>query len=222
MVTRVLALDAACARCSAAVVVDGHAIAERQADTAKGHAALLPEMARGVLVDAGVAAASLALVAVTVGPGSFTGLRAALALAQGIATAAGATLVAVTVGESFAEALPPLGSRALWSAIDSRRGRVFLERAGTIAAVALDALPDPAGPVAVAGDRATDVAARLAARGANVMLTNVRLPAARHVALAALRRLADHRPPRDAQPIYVDPPEARPPAGGLRPAPQGV
>ena len=48
--------------------------------------------------------------------------------------------------------------------------------------VALDALPRPTGPVAVAGDAAFEVAARLAARGADVMLTDARLPLARHVA----------------------------------------
>lgn len=219
---RVLALDASCARCSAAVVADSHAIAERHVDSAKGHAARLPEMVGGILAETGLAPGMLDLIAVTVGPGSFTGLRTGLALAQGLSCATGIALVGVTVGESFAVALPPLGTRALWSAIDSRRGRVFLERQDGIATVALDALPYPEGPVAVAGDRAAEVAARLAARGADVMLTNVRLPAARHVALAALRHVASGRPPRPALPIYVDPPEARPPAGGLRPAPQGA
>jgi hypothetical protein len=42
---------------------------------------------------------------------------------------------------------------------------------------------------------------------------------ARHVALVGERRLAGELPPREAQPIYVDPPAARLPAGGLPPAP---
>jgi tRNA threonylcarbamoyl adenosine modification protein YeaZ len=159
------------------------------------------------------------LIAVTVGPGSFTGIRAGLALAHGIALAAGVPLVGVSVGEALADAFPHLGRRALWCAIDSRRGRIFLERDGVVAAMATDDLPRPEGPVAVAGDAAPAVAARLAARDVDVMLTDARLPMARHIAMVAQRRAAGELPPRAAQPLYVDPPEARLPAAGLRPAP---
>jgi tRNA threonylcarbamoyladenosine biosynthesis protein TsaB len=223
---RILALDAALARCSAAVVVDGEVIAGRHQDVARGHAALLPALAQQVLAEAAVVPPQLDLIAVTVGPGSFTGLRAGLALAHGIALAAGVKLVGVTVGEALAEALPHLGRRTLWSAIDSRRRRIFLERDGAVTALALDDLPRPEGPVAVAGDAAIAVAARLAAREVDVMLTDARLPLARHIALVGARRLAGELPPRAAQPIYVDPPEARLPlepasaqASGPRPAP---
>ena len=106
-------------------------VATRQTDATQGHAALLPVMARDVLAEAAIAAASLDLVAVTVGPGSFTGIRAGLALAHGIALAAGVPVVGVTVGEALADSLPYLGERQLWVAIDSRRGRVFLERGDT-------------------------------------------------------------------------------------------
>ena len=81
----------------------------------------------------------------TVGPGSFTGIRAGLALAHGIALAAGVPVVGVTVGEALADSLPYLGERQLWVAIDSRRGRVFLERDDTVVATPLDALPTPDG-----------------------------------------------------------------------------
>jgi tRNA threonylcarbamoyladenosine biosynthesis protein TsaB len=215
----VLALDSALARCSAGLVRDGVLLASRQQDAPRGQASLLPVMVQALLDDAGIRPAELDLIGVTVGPGSFTGIRAGLALAHGIALAAGLPLAGVTVGEALADALPHLGARSLWSAIDNRRGRVFLEHDGAVAACALDALPQPDGPVAIAGDAAVPVAARLAARGCDVMLTDARLPAPRHVAEAAARRLAGTLPARDAQPLYVDPPEARLPAGGLRPPP---
>ena len=218
---RILALDAALARCAAAIVVDREMVAARQTDATQGHAALLPVMARDVLAEAAITAASLDLVAVTVGPGGFTGIRAGLALAHGIAVAVGVPVVGVTVGETLAESLPFLGERHLWTAIDSRRGRVFLERGDTVISASLDALPVPAGKVAVAGDAAPQVAARLAARDADVMLTNARLPLARHVAVVAERRIKGELRPLPAQPLYVDPPEAKLPAGGLRPPPVG-
>lgn len=214
-----LALDSALTRCSAGLVRDGALLCSRQQDAPRGQAALMPTLVRDLLDQAGVVASALDLIAVTVGPGSFTGIRAGLALAHGIALAAGVPLVGVTVGEALADALPHLGGRSLWVAIDSRRDRVFLERDAAVVACGLDALPRVEHPVAVAGDAAGAVAARLAARGANVMLTDARLPMVRHVAMVGARRLAGDIPPRDAQPLYVDPPEARLPAGGLRPPP---
>lgn len=219
MLTRVLALDAALAGCSVGIVVEDALRAERRSDAARGQAELLPVMVGAVLAEAGIAAAALDLVAVTVGPGSFTGLRAALALAAGIGLAAAVPVVGVTVGEALAEALPHLGGRALWVAIDSRRDRVFLERDGGVIAVALDRLPPAGGRVAVAGDAAITVAARLAARGDDVMLTDARRPLPRHIALVGRGRASGALPPRPAQPLYVDPPEARLPAEGLRAAP---
>ncbi len=193
----------------------------RQTAATRGHAALLPVMARDVLAEAAIAAASLDLVAVTVGPGSFTGIRAGLALAHGIALAAGVPVVGVTVGEALADSLPYLGERHLWVAIDSRRGRVFLELGDTVVAKPLNALPNADGKIAVAGDAAAAVAARLAARDVDVMLTDARLPMARHVAVVAERRFRGELRPLPAQPLYVDLPEARLPATGLRPPPAG-
>jgi tRNA threonylcarbamoyl adenosine modification protein YeaZ len=214
-------LDAALARCAAAVVIDQQLMSVRQENAVIGHAALLPAMTEAVLDEARLSASDLDLVAVTVGPGSFTGIRAALALAHGIALAVGVPAVGVTVGEALADALPFLGHRSLWSVIDSRRGRIFLERSGSVVAIPLDALPMPDGGVALAGDAAPAVAARLAARDVDVMLTDARLPTVRHVAVVAEQRSAGQRAARAAQPLYVDPPEARLPAGGLRPPPVG-
>ena len=216
---RVLALDAALARCAAAIVVDQQTLALRQEDAVRGHAALLPVMASTVLDEAKLRATALDLVAVTVGPGSFTGIRAALALAHGIALAAGIPVIGVTVGEALADSLPRLGERRLWSAIDSRRGRIFLEQDGAIFSCSLDLLPPVRGKVAVAGDAAIAVASRLAVRDADVMLTDARLPQARHIAVVGERRFAGLLAHLPAQPLYVDPPEARLPAGGLRPPP---
>ena len=213
---RVLAIDGALARCSAALVADDELVAVRQAAGGAGHAATIP-----VLVDAVLQAAGRGfdLVAVTIGPGSFTGIRAALSVAHGAAIGAGRPIVGVTVGEALAAALPHLAARALWAAIDSRRGHVLLERDGVVASVPLTGLPPAGGPVAVAGDAAIAVAARLAARGNDVMLTDARLPLPRHVAVVGRRRFQGELPPRAAEPLYVDPPAITVPAVPPRPAP---
>jgi tRNA threonylcarbamoyl adenosine modification protein YeaZ len=214
-----LTLDAALGGTSVAIVVDGVVVAARSASVARGQSALLAPMAAEILAEANLAATDLDAIAVTVGPGSFTGLRASVALAHGIGLAAGRPVVGVTLAEAMEAALPALGERTLWTAIDSRRGRVFLHDGTPFRAVRLDALPRPAGPVAVAGDAAVAVAGWLAGRGFDVMLTDARVPRPRDIARAAARRMAGDLPPLPAQPLYVDPPEASLPAGGLRPAP---
>ena len=215
---KILALDAALGRCSVVFWQGGSVLAARSAEVGRGHAAMLPVMVAEVLATAGHSADGLDAIAVTVGPGSFTGLRAAISLAQGLAAGSGARLVGVTVAEALTEAVPPCG-RAIWVAIDSRRDRVFLSRDGVLEAFALDRLPSATQAIAVVGDAAIAVACRLAARGDNVMLADARLPEGRHVAAVAARRLAGALPALTVQPLYVDPPEAKLPAGGLRPAP---
>ena len=219
---RVLVLDSALARCAAALVVDNEVVIALAEDRRQGHEAVLPVMARQILRQAdGQDGSGLDCIAVTVGPGSFTGIRAGVALAHGIGLALGVPVVGVTVGEAIADAFPYLGDRELWTVTESRRGHVFLERGDSVVSVALEALPAPARKIAIAGGAALAVASRLAAEGANVMLTDARFPLPRHIALVAALRLAGKLPSCAAQPLYVDPPEARLPAGGLRPPPSG-
>ena len=211
---RILVLDSALGRCTAAIVHDDAIEAERSEVLARGHASVLPDLARAVMGKSGID-----LIGVTVGPGSFSGIRAGLALAHGIGLAAGVPVIGVTVGEAIADAYPNLGRRALWTATGSRRDHVFLERGTSAATWPLDAPPRPDGPVALAGGAATRIAARLASWGCDVMLTDARFPLPRHIAAVARRRHLGALRPLSAQPLYVDPPDAHPPAGGQRPAP---
>lgn len=214
---RVLVLDASGAGGLAAVVMDGAVVSERRFEAARGVPAALPALAEAALADAGTNATGLDLIGAVVGPGSFTGIRAALSVAHGVALGAAIPLVGVTVGEALApEAVP---GRTLWVASDSRRGRAFLERDGTAEAASLDALPRPAGPVAVAGALAVAVASRLAASGADVLVLAARQPGAAGIAGAAVRRYTGEVALLPAQPLYIDAPEARPSSAGQRPAP---
>ncbi len=211
---RILALDSALARCSVALVEPGRVIARASRAVERGHSAVLASLVAEVLGTQGFDA-----VAVTIGPGSFTGLRTAISLAQGLATG-GRPVVAVTVAEALVKSLGPMPGRAVWVAIDSRRGRVFLVVDGLVRPMGLADLPRPGGPIAVAGDAAIAAAAWFAAGNVDVQLTDARLPLAEHVAAVAARRLAGELAPLALQPLYVDPPEAKLPAGGLRAAPR--
>jgi tRNA threonylcarbamoyladenosine biosynthesis protein TsaB len=208
---RILAIEGALARCSAALLADDTVLAAEAEEAARGHPSVLPRMAASVLTRAGIAAPALDAVAVGIGPGGFTGLRAAIALAEGIARGAGVALVGVTTGEALAATLPP-GRGAVWAVLDHRRGRVVLEAFAPGAAEpaapaihAIDALPPAPPQLILLGDAAAAVAAALAARGAAAE-ARPGLPDAVAVARIAARRLAGRLAARDATPLYAEPP----------------
>lgn len=203
---RILALDAALGPCSAALVADGVLLAQHRSFDPRGASAALPGLVADVLAEAG---AGFDAVAITVGPGSFTGIRAALALGHGLAIGAGVPIYGVTSVAAIAAAWVPVADTELWVAIDTRRGRVFLGRSGTITAVALDALPYPDGTIMLAGDGAAAVMDRIGGQA-----TGIGHIEAFRVAVAAA--IPDNRV--NPQPLYVEPPEARP-STSLRPAP---
>jgi tRNA threonylcarbamoyladenosine biosynthesis protein TsaB len=214
---RILALDGSLARASAALWMAGAVVARRAVPGERVQPTVLPVMAHELLAEAG---RRLDAVAVVVGPGSFTGLRTAIALAEGIALGLGLPVIGVTTGEALAAALPDevRAVREVWAAVDTKRGRCSLERiapgawAATPPAIFAEAeLPRPAGPVAVAGDAAPLVAARLLARDADAVLTDSRLPDAGAAAQVAALRLSGAITPRGAAPLYAEPPAVRAP-----------
>lgn len=158
------------------------------------------------------------LVAVVTGPGSFTGLRAACAMAAGYALGAGCPLVGVTRGEALRAQLDAecdrYGNLDGWLLVTAaRRGRVFVERADGVQAVALASWSPLPGRWLVAGDAAASLPV------AEAVFSDLTQPTASQIAEAAVARLTGQLAPRDALPLYVDPPEAKLPAAGLRSAP---
>lgn len=212
----ILAIDAALPRAGIAVSApNGEVLARRFAPGRPGLIETLPGLMQACIGEANV---PIEAVAVTIGPGSFTGLRTAIALAQGYAAAAAIPLFGVPVEAAFRVAFPLL-HRPLWVAIRARRDKIFIIRDGVPQGFADADIPFTRGPVAVAGNAANEVAARLAAAGGDVILTNARAIEPGWVANAARVRLEAGLAPHAVLPVYVDPPEAKLPAGGLRPAP---
>jgi tRNA threonylcarbamoyladenosine biosynthesis protein TsaB len=126
----VLAIDTALEACSAAVLEsDSDAILARESlPMARGQAeALMPLVAR-VMDESGATFAALDRVAVTVGPGSFTGLRVGIAAARGIALASGKLAVGVSTLAVFAAPhLAADDSASVVAAIDARHDHVYLQ-----------------------------------------------------------------------------------------------
>jgi tRNA threonylcarbamoyladenosine biosynthesis protein TsaB len=213
---RVLAVSSAYGGADAAILEDGHLLAAARAADLRGLPGTLPGLLKDMLDRAG---RTIGLVAVSVGPGSFTGLRTGIALASGIALGLGVPIVGVTVAEALAKAVSVLDGRTLWTAIEARRGRFFLDAGSGAVGVPADALPHAEGRVAVCGNAANAVAAILAARGTDVMLTSARLPRPEHVAAVGVQRAHGERPALAARPLYVDEAAVRLPAGGRRAAP---
>ena len=126
----ILAIDTALDACATAVLDTGTGklIAQQSQAMKRGHAeALMPQIAR-VMKEAGLPFAALDRVAVTTGPGSFTGLRVGLSAARGIALAADKPVVGLTTLSAFAApALSEHGEHAIISVIDARHDHVYFQ-----------------------------------------------------------------------------------------------
>jgi tRNA threonylcarbamoyladenosine biosynthesis protein TsaB len=126
----ILAIDTALDACAAAVLDTeaGGLIAQESRAMKRGHAeALMPLIGR-VIAQSGVAFAALDRIAVTTGPGSFTGLRVGLSAARGIALAANKPVVGVTTLTAYAAPVVSLnGEHPVVSAIDARHNQVYLQ-----------------------------------------------------------------------------------------------
>lgn len=145
---KILALETSTDACSVAVRVDGRTL-ERHETGARRHASLIMGMVNGLLNEAGLGVAALDVVAVGHGPGSFTGVRIALSVGQGVALAADLPMIGVSSLAALAQR--GLGNHAVDDVVvaqDARMGEIYLGRyrrgpAGLAVAVAPDALVAP-------------------------------------------------------------------------------
>ncbi len=205
---RLLACDTALGACSAALVEDGRTLAHRWVAMERGHAEALAPMVEEVM--AGHAFASLDRLAVTTGPGTFTGQRVGLAFMRALKVALRVPLTGVTtLAAMAAQAKEETGAPRAIALHDARRDEVYVEIGdgpvvlGFDAAIAaLRALGD-AQPIALAGTAASRACEALAS---GFVLSQVRQPDALWVARLASNAATTDEAPR---PLYLRVPDAK-------------
>src|SRR5215475_16198928 len=216
---RVLAIDTALEACSAAVLDTGGGItASESLAIMRGHAeALMPLIAR-VMNGAGIEFAQLDRIAVTTGPGSFTGLRVGISAARGIALAAGKPAVGLSTLAAFAAPLiAEDDSTHVVAAIDARHDQVYLQVFGiggrTLVSPRIATLREAAraaitAPARIVGSAANQVAAAWP-RGAEPPLSieHLSAPDIGWVARLGAAAAEGYGPPK---PLYLRPPDAQP------------
>jgi tRNA threonylcarbamoyladenosine biosynthesis protein TsaB len=107
------------------VARDGTVVAEVVEPATQAHGGILPRLVAAALAQAGVGWDAVDGLAVSIGPGSFTGLRIGLSLVKGIAYAGGTPVAAVPTLEALAWAADPAPGDVVWAALDARMHEVY-------------------------------------------------------------------------------------------------
>lgn len=233
-----LAFDTAGTACSAAVWRGGAIRARRFEIMSRGQSERLVPMIEAVMAEAGIAYPALDAIAVTRGPGGFTGVRIGLATARALALACARPVIGVSNFEAVAAAVPEdeRRGRSLAVVIDAKRSDLYVQAFGAvpgavpgegglapvteaqaIAPANLDAIL-PAGPLLLAGDAVEAARGALEVAGRDVMAAAApgQADAGWVAALAAGQPLPEAGAP-PPEPIYLRGPDvtlARPAGTG--------
>jgi tRNA threonylcarbamoyladenosine biosynthesis protein TsaB len=230
-----LAFDTAGTACSAAVWRDGAVRARRFEVMSRGQSERLVPMIQEVMAEAGVGYPALDAIAVSCGPGGFTGVRIGLATARALALACARPVIGVSNFEAVAAAVPEAAraDRILAAVIDAKRSDLYVQAfdadltpltpARALAPTELSAFL-PGGPLLLAGDAVEMARAALEAAGRDVSAATApgQADAIWIAALAAARALPETgaAPPG---PIYLRAPDvtlARPAQSESGPKPE--
>ena len=218
---KLLCLDTAMAACSVAVIDTDHALplAATWVAMERGHAEALAPMVQQVMAEAGLAFGDLNRIAVTIGPGTFTGVRIGLAMARGLGLALGIPVIGIdTLSAIAANAVE--ADAAILVAADARKEEVYCAlfdgsgknlRPPAVVAAAAAALDLGAGTLVIG----TAAELLLAASGrCDLMRSRAGdLPSAAQFGWRAIP-LPD--PQELPAPLYLRAPDANPQAGSRR------
>jgi tRNA threonylcarbamoyladenosine biosynthesis protein TsaB len=196
-------------------------IAFASEEMATGHAECLMPMIEMVMADAGLQFAELDRIAITSGPGTFTGTRIAVAAARALSLATAASVVSISSLELMAmnPEVVASGSDSIAIATDARRGEVYFQHfdartlkpraapAVLLIERAADALASGSSVIAGSGAAVVAEVARAAGCNARAILPHL-VPEAIDLLFAAMTMPVV----RNVSPLYLRPPDAKPPA----------
>jgi tRNA threonylcarbamoyladenosine biosynthesis protein TsaB len=221
--TVLLAIDAAGQACSAAAWAEGRVLASRLEHLVRGQSERLLPLVQAVMQEAGLDYAQLDAIAVTLGPGGFTGVRIGLAAAEGLALAWDLPILGLSSFAVVAGALAPAERQGanLLLLLDAKRAEVYAQAEDSAGRLLLEPcliapdrlaerLPLEHGRWLLAGDAVDQAWPALAGHGALA-----RAGAPGHADAAVLARLAAALPLPDRrqrpQPIYLREPDTTAP-----------
>jgi tRNA threonylcarbamoyladenosine biosynthesis protein TsaB len=231
-ILKILALDTASSACSVAIRIDGETISSALEPMTYGHSEALMPMLMGVLEHAKLTVGGVDLIAVTRGPGAFTGLRIGLATARGLALASGVACCGIATTEAIADAAydSKNPNKNLLITLDSKRSDIYVQAfggrglfMGQPCAVSLDGLQSLVddlgfvGRTEIVGDAKDRAMGSL--KGDFIQSSASEIIDARFVARVAERALLTGVGLGDTSPLYLRPADAVVPEnrGQLRP-----
>ena len=213
----ILAVDTALGACSAALCMGSEVLAHRLVPMDRGHAEAVAPMVEAVMAEAKVEFAAVDRLAVTTGPGTFTGQRIGLAFMRGLRLALERPLIGVSsLAAMTAAACEETGLAQAVALHDARREEVYIQSQGLKDGIseprlvgidaALGLLKQLEGAYALAGTAAPRVLSLLGETAPRIRMSTIRTPDARFVA-----QLAIHVEPSDlpVKPLYLRPADAR-------------
>jgi tRNA threonylcarbamoyladenosine biosynthesis protein TsaB len=226
----ILAIDTALDACAAGVLDTdaGKMLAQESQAMKRGHAeALMPLIGR-VIAESGVAFAGLDRIAVTTGPGSFTGLRVGLSAARGIALAASKPVVGLTTLSAYAAPIVGQnGEHPIITAIDARHDQVYFQ---VVSGNGNSLIRPRVAPIEEAAGASRFGAAHLVGNAAAILSQrwpahalppfNVDSQPAPDIAWVAWLGAAANPDTAPARPFYLRPPDAKPATDPLHKAAQ--
>ncbi|WP_421301062.1 tRNA (adenosine(37)-N6)-threonylcarbamoyltransferase complex dimerization subunit type 1 TsaB [Aeromonas veronii] len=216
---KILAVDTATEACSAALLV-GDKLFSRWEESPRDHTRKILPMVQAVLEDAGISLSDLDAIAFGRGPGSFTGVRIGISVAQGLAFGAGVPLIGISTLAAMAQGAYRLdGAEQVLTAIDARMNEVYFGRYelidGRMQLVGDEVVSEPAALVDVRGKLAGTVTCvgtgfetygeTLSGLADELAVSQVRFPAAEDMLpLARAAWLAGEAVPvEQATPVYL-------------------
>ncbi|MGN5050879.1 tRNA (adenosine(37)-N6)-threonylcarbamoyltransferase complex dimerization subunit type 1 TsaB [Aeromonas veronii] len=216
---KILAVDTATEACSAALLV-GDKLFSRWEEAPRDHTRKILPMVQAVLEDAGISLSDLDAIAFGRGPGSFTGVRIGISVAQGLAFGVGVPLIGISTLAAMAQGAYRLdGAEQVLTAIDARMNEVYFGRYelidGRMQLVGDEVVSEPAalvdvrgklaGPVTSVGTGFETYGETLSGLADELAVSQVRFPAAEDMLpLARAAWLAGEAVPvEQATPVYL-------------------